>query len=46
MNNILLFGSCRLNFNLTKYKAKSPADIKYIHNHNDILNLIRFTEKK
>jgi hypothetical protein len=42
---MLLFGSCRLNFKLTKYKAKRPAYIKYIHNHNDILNLIRFIEK-
>ena len=40
MTNILVFGSCRLNFNLNKYNLNRPKNIKFIHNHNEILNLI------
>ena len=40
MTNILVFGSCRLNFNLNKYNLNRPKNIKFIHNHYEVLHLI------
>ena len=40
MYNILRLGSCRLNFNLNKYNLNSPINIKYIHNHYEVLDII------
>ena len=40
MRNVLVFGSCRLNFNLNKYNLNRPKNIKYIHSHYEIVDII------
>jgi len=42
MTNILVLGSCRLNFNLNKYNLLRADNIQLTHNHNEILSIIIF----
>lgn len=39
-NNILVFGSCRLNISLDKYNLNRPKNINYIHSHYEVLDII------
>jgi hypothetical protein len=46
MLNTLVLGSCRLNFNLNKYKLNRPKNIGFIHNHYEVLDIINSLQKK
>lgn len=38
--DILVYGSCRLNFKLKKFNLVRPSSLTYIHNYFEILNII------
>lgn len=43
--DILVYGSCRLNFNLQKFNLIRPSSLSYIHSHFEILNIIETLQK-
>ena len=43
--DILIYGSCRLNFNMTNFNLVRPNNTSFIHNHIEILNIINYFQK-
>ena len=43
--DILVYGSCRLNFNLQKFNLIRPSSLSFIHSHLEILNIIETLQK-